>query len=96
MLTGFWWATYAGKKTPQITIDEEIFPAAQSHPPSTLKAFLPVVVPIVLIAGRSFLAIGNQDSGWLKIFSLAGDPVIALSIGICWHSYRFLTGRKQP
>ena len=39
-------------------------------------------MPIVLIAVRSFLVIGSQDSGWLKIFSLAGDPVIALSIGI--------------
>ena len=82
MLIGFWWATHAGKTTPPITIDEEIFPAAQGHPPSTIKAFLPVIVPIMLIAVRSFLVIGSQDSGWLKIFSLAGDPVIALSIGI--------------
>ena len=82
MLIGFSWATYAGKKTPPIAIDEEIFPAAQSHPPSTIKAFLPVIVPIMLIAVRSFLVIGKQESGWLKIFSLAGDPVIALSIGI--------------
>jgi len=82
MLIGFSWAVYAGKKPPPIKIEEEIFPVAQAHPPSTLKAFLPVIVPIVLIGVRSFLAIGNQDSGWLKIFSLAGDPVIALSIGI--------------
>lgn len=82
MLIGFWWANYMGKKISQIVVQEEIIPEAASHLPSVAKAFLPVIIPIILIAVKSFLAIENNSTSWLKIFLLAGDPVIALSIGV--------------
>jgi GntP family gluconate:H+ symporter len=82
MFVGFLWANYAGKKIPNIVVEEEIIPEAAQHLPSVAKAFLPVLVPIVLIAVKSFLSIENNSAGWLKIFSIIGDPVIALSIGV--------------
>ena len=83
MIVGYWWANYAGKKIPIPVVEEEIIPEAISKPPSVTKAFLPVVIPIVLIAVKSFLVIEKSAvSGWINIFSSLGDPVIALSIGV--------------
>jgi len=76
------WANYAGKKIPSIPIKEEITAEAFAQPPSTIKAFLPVIVPIVLIAVKSFLSIEKTSAGWLNFFSILGEPVIALSIGV--------------
>jgi gluconate:H+ symporter, GntP family len=51
--------------------------------PSVLQACLPVVIPIFLIAARSFLVIDKAaDRGWLHTLSFLGDPVIALTVGI--------------
>jgi GntP family gluconate:H+ symporter len=51
--------------------------------PSVVQAFLPVAVPILLIAARSFLVIDRAaDTGWLHALSFLGDPVIALSVGV--------------
>jgi GntP family gluconate:H+ symporter len=82
MLTGFWWANYAGKKISNIPVEEEIIPEAAAHLPSPVKAFLPVIVPVILIAAKSFITIETGTPGWLRILSAPGDPVIALSIGV--------------
>jgi GntP family gluconate:H+ symporter len=51
--------------------------------PGVLQSFLPVFVPILLIAGRSFLVIDKAaDRGWLHALAFLGDPVIALSVGV--------------
>jgi GntP family gluconate:H+ symporter len=42
-------------------------------------AFLPVIVPIVLIAGKSLLTLGHQEDDFL---SNLGTPEIALLIGV--------------
>ena len=85
MLVGHWWAMFAGKKIkatePEAIIEKEI--SEKSEGPSVITAFLPVVVPVLLIAMKSFAAttfhISNQ---WALFFLSSGDPVIALSIGI--------------
>ncbi|MEO6456458.1 MAG: GntP family permease [Ginsengibacter sp.] len=83
MIIGYWWADYAGKKIPVSVAEEEIITETISKPPSVIKAFLPVVIPIILIGIKSFLVTNKSETGgWLNIFSLAGDPVIALSIGV--------------
>ncbi|ANE51472.1 GntP family permease [Flavisolibacter tropicus] len=94
MLLGYVWSTYAVKKfkieDPE-PAEEEIY--EWSHQPSVLKSFLPVIVPILLIAIKSFLLLGvdaaSLTSGQ-KIISLLGDPVIALTIGLL---LAFNTGR---
>jgi GntP family gluconate:H+ symporter len=45
-----------------------------------LNAFLPVIIPILLIAARSMLA--NDLHGVWKNFLFLGDPVIALAVGV--------------
>src|ERR1017187_1929303 len=80
---GYLWANYAGKKIPTLVADEETTVEATSQPPSVVKAFLPVVVPVILIALKSFLGIDpSVVKGWRTIFISLGDPVIALSIGV--------------
>jgi GntP family gluconate:H+ symporter len=81
MLVGFWWAKFAGKNI-KTDIEEERLSEAAAHLPSTLKAFLPVIVPVVLIAIKSFFSVENISNGLMNIASVLGDPVIALSIGV--------------
>jgi gluconate:H+ symporter, GntP family len=86
MVVGYLWANYAGRKLIH-NYDEETEEVLQESAiqPSVIKSFLPIVVPIALIALKSFLLIeANASSlaGWKKVLSVAGDPVIALSIGV--------------
>ncbi|MGN6493058.1 MAG: GntP family permease [Agriterribacter sp.] len=81
-IAGYLWAGYAGKKLVQQT--EEKQPAAQAlvNRPSALRAFLPVVVPILLIALGAFGGMENKASTIWQVLSVTGDPVVALSIGV--------------
>ncbi|MBS1531755.1 MAG: GntP family permease [Bacteroidetes bacterium] len=81
MIVGNLWANYAGRKAAdQVTEEYEI---GKKAGPSLLKSCLPVFVPILLIAMRSFLNTGHHaDSGWQTVFIALGDPVIALLIGV--------------
>jgi GntP family gluconate:H+ symporter len=84
MLVGYIWARYAGKK---INNDEPVEAPVidlTKQAPSVLLSFLPVIVPILLIGVKSFLAIetGKTIPGWMHLFLVTGDPVIALTIGV--------------
>jgi gluconate:H+ symporter, GntP family len=86
MLVGYLWANYAGKKMVVEDFAEESgIEEKPTSGPSVLKAFLPIIIPIVLIALKSFLLL-DIDTASLnrsqQFVSLLGDPVIALSIGI--------------
>jgi gluconate:H+ symporter, GntP family len=83
MLIGHWWSIYAGKKI----ADSSTFPeepiSEKNTGPSVTKAFLPIILPILLIALKSFLSIAHSNIGpFLNILNSAGDPVIALSVGV--------------
>lgn len=82
MLVGYWWAKRAGKN-----FKESDAPAgtteAHAYQPSVLSSFLPVILPIVLIATNSFMTMeGRETNALQKLVSVVGDPVIALSIGV--------------
>jgi GntP family gluconate:H+ symporter len=83
MLIGHWWAVYAGKKTktdnvPVANTDEEI-----SAGPKPILAFLPVVIPILLMALKSIIVLDKNKTGFLTdVFNIVGDPAIALAIGV--------------
>ena len=53
--------------------------------PGTLASFLTILIPVVLIAGSSFLKMGvSEDStlyGWANIF---GDKIVALGLGVIY------------
>jgi len=83
-IAGYWWTKYAGQKNQDLTtaspIKEEV--TVDSSMP-VIYAFLPVILPIFLIATKSFLSIeSKKGSLFSTIFSAAGDPVIALSAGV--------------
>ena len=83
MLVGHWWAGYMGKKLPATAVDdEEIIKESDAAPP-VVQSFLPVIVPIVLIALRSFFIDHPMASTvWMKNLLALGDPVIALLIAV--------------
>ena len=81
MIIGYLYAGYAGKKYPLTeTIQDEAIADNQILLPSTIQAFLPVIVPVILIAVRSFLP--TDAKGVLQILSFLGEPAIALSTGL--------------
>jgi GntP family gluconate:H+ symporter len=83
MLAGYFWANFAGKKIPKPIIPDEPVIANNAQEPSAIKAFIPVVVPILLIALKSFFVIEPGSAHkWVTIFLSLGDPAIALTIGI--------------
>lgn len=94
MIVGNLWANYAGRKTQDVLKDEFLEEGETAKGPALLMAFLPVLVPILLIALKSFLATGVKSyHGWLPIVAPLGDPVIALLIGVvlaltCKQSWR--------
>jgi GntP family gluconate:H+ symporter len=93
MLIGHWWAVYAGKKTETKVetadeANEEVFAG-----PKPILAFLPVVIPILLMALRSILVFDKNKIGFLAdAFSIVGDPAIALAIGVL---LAILTGKNS-
>lgn len=82
MIIGYAYAVYAGKKIAAIHHEEKNEKETTEGIilPSVVNAFLPVIVPILLIAARSMLANEQQDV-WQN-FLFLGDPVIALSVGV--------------
>ena len=81
MIIGHAWSRYAGKKLPHVAATSEHVDHGPA--PSVLMAFLPVMVPIVLITINSFFILEKNSNYFLqKIFSVLGEPVTALSVGI--------------
>jgi len=84
MLVGYAWARYAGRKIKNEAPMEAAVIDISVPTPTVIASFLPVIVPIILIGIKSFLAIetGRSIPGWVQVFLVIGDPVIALSIGV--------------
>jgi gluconate:H+ symporter, GntP family len=83
MLIGYAWAKYAGKKIHHVSEDDEVIISTETSPPSVIKSFLPIIIPILLIGISSFISIDKSFSNSIiNIFTVLGDPVVALSIGV--------------
>ncbi len=91
-LTGYLWANYIGEK---LEVTEEGIPRSLTKDkiqedigkPSAIQAFMPLVVPIVLIAFKSIADYPTKPFGtdWVfEVFSFVGNPIIALFIGVCF------------
>ena len=82
MIVGHLWARYAGKKVEHVAAEKEQI-IDHIYTPSVFMAFLPVIVPVLLIAVNSFFALGkNGGNGFQKIVAVLGEPSIALAIGV--------------
>jgi len=82
MLAGYAWAVRVGKNSAIIETSVEEKPRVFSDPPSVVRACLPILIPILLIAVRSFFTLDANTTTGLKNLLVLGDPVIALFIGI--------------
>ncbi len=80
---------------PNPDITEEEIQEKIKQAPSAFKSFLPILVPILLIVGKSLvefnLVEGQAETAWVKLISFIGSPVIALIIGML---FAFLLPRK--
>jgi len=83
MIVGNIWAKYAGMKFPDTQPENEINEDSTVSGPSVVKAFLPIIIPLLLIGIKSFVATGALvNVKWLSPLLSLGDPIIALMIGI--------------
>jgi GntP family gluconate:H+ symporter len=83
MLIGHWWAVYAGKKSANEIKHEEQIGNEDLSKPKIIPAFLPVIIPILLMSLKSFVVLEKNKNGILAdFFSIIGDPAIALAIGV--------------
>lgn len=80
-IAGSWWAHYAGRKIP-VQAEEQSAPLAEGPTPPVWMAFMPVIVPIILIAIGAFTNIETAAGSGMRIFHILGDPIVALSIGV--------------
>ncbi len=96
-IAGYFWARFIGKSLQE----DEILETAETkeEAPSTVKpfqAFLPLLVPIILIALKSVADYPTHPlgDGWaFSVLGFLGSPVIALLIGVF---FAFALGRKVP
>ena len=58
--------------------------AEQENPkgPSALMSFLPILMPILLMLGKTVLSMTGIENGFTGIVSIIGTPVVALFIGL--------------
>jgi GntP family gluconate:H+ symporter len=83
MIVGNLWAKYAGRNETAVQTEDVLDIQGPSAGPSLFKACLPVFVPIILIAVRSFLTTDTgRNAGLLSWLVPLGDPVIALLTGV--------------
>ena len=85
---GYLWAVKVASKI-QVPLDQEEAMDYEEviksfgEMPSTFKAFLPIILPIILIGIGSVAAlVGDPESGVNMFFRFLGSPVVALLLGV--------------
>jgi len=86
-LTGFLWVRLITRKDHNASVGANPNKKMNDEAvdlPSPFRSFLPIVVPVLLLTGRSVLLLfmPKDQSTLLKIVSFLGEPIIALIIGI--------------
>jgi len=84
MLAGHAWAVYAGRKDAPVSrvAEEEEAVLQGTGSPSVLRAFVPIIVPIILMAVKSMIGLEHAEGAVARIFNVMGDPSIALAVGV--------------
>ncbi len=83
MVVGYFWAEYAGKTMPGKIVTDEPEDKLVNNLPSLARAFIPVIVPIILIGLKSFLARGiSVQTGWVSFVVSLVNPATALLVGV--------------
>ncbi|WP_232520846.1 GntP family permease [Flagellimonas nanhaiensis] len=97
-LTGYFWARVIGKSLVEekASTEETLEREEVGTSITPVQAFLPLLVPIVLIAMKSVVNYPTFPLGktWaFHFFDFLGNPIIALLIGVF---FAFMLGRKTP
>lgn len=86
-LVGFAWSVWRGQKMAHAYIEPEVNEEPVKRLPPALRSFLPVILPITLIAVNSVMPLFYTrhqlvNATGLQVLSFVGEPAIALAIGI--------------
>jgi GntP family gluconate:H+ symporter len=86
-MAGFLWVRFITRKDLTVAPIDNSAKKKQEEAvelPSAFRSFLPIIVPVLLLSGRSVLLLfaPKDQSYLLKIVSFLGEPIIALMIGI--------------
>jgi len=86
-LAGFLWIRFITRKdtnVPPVEDSEKKIQEEAVELPSPFRSFLPIVVPVLLLSGRSVVSLFSPENqgAFINIVSFLGEPVIALIIGI--------------
>jgi gluconate:H+ symporter, GntP family len=96
-LVGYGWGRWRGKHIQHAYLEPEQVQVAVEQVPAAFLSFLPVVLPISLIALRSVMVLyvakdAVATSTFFRLLSFFGEPVTALGIGLI---VSFLLVQKQ-
>jgi GntP family gluconate:H+ symporter len=90
-IVGYLWATRVANKIEVTDLGEDLdydeIIKSFGKMPSTFSAFLPIVLPIVLIGLGSVLSFLKADGNIASFFNFLGQPVIALIAGVVAASF---------
>ncbi len=80
---------------PNPEVTDEVIQEKMKEAPSAFKSFLPILIPILLIVGKSIMEFnlpeGQETTGLIAFISFIGSPIIALIIGML---FAFLLPKK--
>lgn len=98
-LVSFFWVKWMtkGKNYPPVIENKNILEKKEITHPSVFLSFLPIIVPLLLIAIGSllnFMAAGDASVS-TKVFLFIGQPVIALLIGVVFALLLLTNGNVQ-
>ncbi len=86
-LVGYLWSIWRGSQITHEYLEPEVIHVEVKRLPSAILSFLPVILPIALIACKSLAMLYVTDdegpgNGLMRIISFIGEPVISLALGI--------------
>jgi len=88
VIVGYLWAVKVASK---IEVPEDLEEGGLNYEeivksfgkmPSTFKAFLPIVLPIILIAAGSVAKLTGEENGFINLLTFLGAPTVALLFGV--------------
>ncbi len=84
-ISGYFWAKFLEKRIEYKEIESEEEVVIQNDLPKTSTSFIPILVPIVLIALKSISGYPTHPLGEgtiAGVFNFIGNPIVALFIGV--------------
>ncbi len=84
-LSGYFWAKYLEKRIKPLDIEQSVEEITKEKLPKTSTSFIPILVPIILIALKSIASYPTHPFGEAtisEVINFIGNPVIALLIGV--------------